>query len=90
LLTQKKFYVTNWGRKRRIKMGVEGLTDVPDMEEGDDQAASAGVDPPAVVEEGDLEDAPAVAPDGDDVPDELEPDGPHTPVPPVPEEEDDE
>jgi hypothetical protein len=80
----------NLKQKRRVQMGVEGLTDVPDMEEGDDQAASAGVEAPAVVSEDDLEDAPAVAPDGDDVPDELEPDGPHTPVPPVPEEEDEE
>ena len=61
---------------------VEALTEPP-AEEGNDQEASTGVEVPSVTED-DLEDAPQVAPDGDDIPDELEPDGPHTPAPPEP------
>ena len=73
-------------------MGVEGLTDEPRRElrpdeEGNDQEASTGVEAPSVTED-DLEDVPEVAPEDDDVPDPLEPDGPHTPAPPeVPPEE---
>jgi hypothetical protein len=86
---KKKWYVTNWGRKKELKVGVEGLTDEPlsePVEEGNDQEAATGVEVEPVTE-GDLEDAPEDAPEDNDVPDELEPDGPHEPVPPVPEEE---
>ena len=55
----------------------------PPEEEGNDQ--EAGVETPVEpVTEDDLEDVPEVSPEDDDVPDPLEPDGPHIPAPPEP------
>jgi hypothetical protein len=60
----------------------------PPGEEGNDQDASTGVEVPVLTDD-DLEDAPEVSPEDEDVPDPLEPDGPHTPAPPeAPPEED--